>query len=218
LPPNHVVPSTRWFGVAVDWTDGFVARRHGEPLKNVAASVAGVTVRGDVVITRSGLEGGPIYPHSAAIASAVQQGSPSLVLDLWPDVAPSATMQRLERRRSKDSATTWLRRAGLTALQVDLLREVTHNRLPAETADMAALIRAVPVAVQSLMPIDRAISSAGGVRFDELTTDFMLSRLPGVFAAGEMLDWEAPTGGYLLQACFSTGRAAGLGAVQHALG
>ncbi len=196
-------------GVLVDWTDGFRSRREGEPLKNIAASCAARFGRGDLMITASGLEGGPVYALSRPIAEAVTSGGTSLELDLMPDLDAGAVSARLERRRPKDSSSTWLRRAGLAPLEIDLLREVTSNNLPPDVDAMTRLIRSAPVPVRGLAPIDRAISSAGGVSPVGITVDFMVREVPGLFIAGEMLDWDAPTGGYLLQACFSTGRAAG---------
>lgn len=202
-------------GVGVHWTPVFVGRFAGTPLKNVAVGVAGTDAfgRGDAMVTGTGLEGGPVYAVGAAIREALDAGSCSLNVDLVPDRSIVDLSQRLAAiRRPKDSIATWLRRAGIDAAAVGLAREVTGNRLPADAEAMAALLKAVPVPVAAMMPIDRAISTAGGVAFDEVDEAFMLRRMPGVFVVGEMLDWEAPTGGYLLQATFSTAVAAGRGA------
>lgn len=201
-------------GVRVAWTPDFVERHHGQPLKNVAVSVLsepdGQVVRGDPVVTRGGLEGGPIYAVSAAVRDALDRhGVCELALDLHPDQSEQQIAQRLARRRPKDSTTNWLRRAlGLSPTTIGLLREATANRLPTDAAEMASLVKQAIVRVVDTMPIDRAISTAGGVSFSEVDDSLMLLRHPGTFVAGEMLDWEAPTGGYLLQACFSTGVAA----------
>jgi uncharacterized flavoprotein (TIGR03862 family) len=201
-------------GLRVDWTDELAGRFAGVPLKNVALSVAGVSVRGDAMITRSGLEGGPVYAHSAAVRNELDRsGSCTVVVDLQPDLTSDALVHRLARRRPKDSLSTTLRRAGFSPVAVSVLREVTHNQVPTDPDELAGLAKAVPVEVHATMPIERAISSAGGIAFEEVDDAFMLRRMPGTFIAGEMLDWEAPTGGYLLQASFSTAVAAAQGAL-----
>lgn len=198
-------------GVEVGWTERFTDAFAGTPLKNVSLSVsggaaAGVVVRGDVIVTGRGLEGGPVYALTAALRDQMRNGDPAVVFDLQPDLDHDALTDRLtRRRRPKDSLTTWARRSGVAPVALSLLREVTANKVPNKPAELAALLKAAPVPVVALAPIDRAISSAGGVVFDEVDAALMLRRLPGTFVAGEMLDWEAPTGGYLLQACFSTG-------------
>lgn len=208
-------------GVDVPWTAEFAARFAGTPVKNVAVSTGadpiGVDpVRGDPVVTTTGLEGGPIYAQSTALRAALagDAAGATLVIDLQPDLTVEALTRRLvERKRAKDSRSTWLRRAGFAPVAVGLLREATGNELPTDPGRMAGLAKHVRVAVSALMPIDRAISTAGGVSFDEIDDRLMLTRLPGCFVAGEMLDWEAVTGGYLLQGSFSTGVAAARGAL-----
>ncbi len=202
-------------GVVVAWSGDFVERFAGVPLKNVAISVGDVRVRGDAMVTELGLEGGPVYAHSAAIRTFLEHNAVGDVLiDLHPDMSVSGLAERLaKRRRPKDSRSTWLRRCGLDQVSVALMRQAVGAAIPLDALDLAGLVKAVPVQVESLMPIDRAISTAGGVAFSALDESFMVRRLPGVFLAGEMLDWEAPTGGYLLQASFSTGVAAARGAV-----
>lgn len=201
-------------GVRIGWTAVFAERFAGVPLKNVSLGVAGRSTRGDAMVTETGLEGGPVYAHSRAIRAAIDRdGRCRLTLDLHPDLAAGRLADRLrDRRRSKDSTSTWLRRAGMAKVSVALLREVTHNRIPDDAGELARLAKAVPVEVRALMPIERAISTAGGVTFDEVDDSLMLRRVPGVFIAGEMLDWEAPTGGYLLQASLSTAVMAANGA------
>ncbi|CAN5519170.1 hypothetical protein BH23ACT3_BH23ACT3_23190 [soil metagenome] len=202
-------------GLVVGWSPAFAQRFAGVPLKNVAVSFGGASVRGDAMITSRGLEGGPVYDRSAAIRDAVERGGSCTVhLDLHPDLRVEQVADRLARRRPKDSTTTWIRRAtGLDPAAVGILREVTANDLPAEPAVLAELVKAAPVRVVDVMPLDRAISTAGGIGVAEIDHSLMLRRLPGTFVAGEMLDWEAPTGGYLLQAAFSTAVAAARGAV-----
>jgi len=205
-------------GVCVGWTDTFADRFAGAPLKNVSVAVRGQRgpqVRGDAMLTRTGLEGGPVYAIGAAIRDALDaDGRCVLEVDLRPDLEPDQLADRLRHRRPKDSGSTWLRRSiGLDPVATALLRESTGGALPSDPAVTAALVKAVPVVVTSTMPIDRAISTAGGIAWSEVDDSLMLRRLPGSFVAGEMLDWEAPTGGYLLQASFSTGVVAAQGAL-----
>ena len=207
-------------GFAVDWSDVFRQRFEGAPLKGIALSLGERSVRGEAVITRDGIEGGAVYALSAELRDAVlAAGSATLLVALRPDVAPGDLVKRLSAPRGKQTFSNWLRKAAqLSPVAIGLLQEaaiassVPLAALPAE--QLAGLINAVPVRLTGVAPIARAISSAGGVPFDELDADFMLRRLPGVFVAGEMLDWEAPTGGYLLQACFATGVAAGKGVLK----
>ena len=202
-------------GVRIRWTQHFAERFAGVPLKNVAVSVHGAAIRGDAMITTDGLEGGPIYSHSAAIREALDRDGRCVVsVDLQPDLTADQLIDRLGKRRPKDSTATFLHRTiGLKPASASLLRESTGNRIPTDRAGLAALVKSASLVIDSTMPIARAISSAGGVDLAEVDDSFMLRRLPGTFAAGEMLDWEAPTGGYLLQACFSTGVAAARGAL-----
>ena len=200
-------------GVLVPWSDVFLERFEGEPVKNVTVSVAGETHRGEIVITRQGLEGGPIYAASRAVRRELGRTGPCRIrLDLAPDLPLARLGDRLEPRRPKETETRHLRRAGLAPVAIGLVREATANRLPGSPGEMAALVKRAPIEIAALAPIERAISTAGGVSFAAIDDDFMLRDVPGVFVAGEMLDWDAPTGGYLLQACFATGAAAGVGA------
>ncbi len=207
-------------GVVVSWGSAFVEQFAGTPIKNVAVEVVDATdgagpVRGDVMVTTLGLEGGPVYAHSPSIREQLDRvGAATVSVDLQPDLEERHLAARLERRRPKDSLTTALRRTvGLHPVAVNLLREATANHMPTEARSLAALIKAVPIRVADLMPIDRAISSAGGVLLDAVDDGLMLRSIAGNFVAGEMLDWEAPTGGYLLQASFSTAVAAAHGAI-----
>ena len=176
------------------------------------------------MITREGIEGGAVYALSAELRDAIlASGQATLHIALRPDVASDDLVTRLSAPRGKQTLSNWLRKAAaLSPVAIGLLQEAAINSrtplasLPVEK--LAALINAVPIQLTGIAWIARAISSAGGVAFDELDADFMLRRLPGVFAAGEMLDWEAPTGGYLLQACFATGVAAGRGALKCLVG
>jgi uncharacterized flavoprotein (TIGR03862 family) len=207
-------------GFTVNWSDIFRDRFEGAPLKGIALSFAGRSVRGEAVVTRDGIEGGAIYALSAELREAVlTSGQATLHIALRPDISAGDLIKRLSVPRGKQTLSNWLRKAAqLPPVGIGLLQEAAVRSgtplasLPAE--ELAAGINAVPVQLTGIASITRAISSAGGVAFDELDADFMLRRLPGVFAAGEMLDWEAPTGGYLLQACFATGAAAGRGVLK----
>jgi uncharacterized flavoprotein (TIGR03862 family) len=205
-------------GVHVAWTDAFADRFEGKPLKNVGLTVRasrGQPVRGDAMVTRTGIEGGPVYASGPAIRDALDADGPCVLeVDLRPDLTVDQLADRLRHRRPKDSGSTWLRRSiGLDPVAIALVRESSGGALPTEAAVMAELIKAVPVVVTATMPIERAISTAGGIAWSEVDESLMLRRLPGTFVAGEMLDWEAPTGGYLLQASFSTGVVAADGAL-----
>jgi uncharacterized flavoprotein (TIGR03862 family) len=199
-------------GVDIAWSPGFAARFAGAALKTVGLTFRGQTLRGDLVVTSYGLEGGAVYALGPALRAALaHDGAADLALDLRPDTALSALAQRLVRAMGKGrSRANALRQAGLSPLALGLLREATEA-LPQEPPALAALVKAVPLRVTGQQGLARAISSAGGIALDELDDRLMLERLPGVFACGEMLDWEAPTGGYLLQACLATGRAAAEG-------
>ncbi len=199
-------------GFRVAWSDGLRSRFAGAPLKRIAATFAGRTARGEAVVTADGIEGGAIYAVGAALRDAIAEAGPStLHLDLRPDLERAALAARLAGRGGGESMATVLRKAaGLPPVAIGLVQEALHRG--AARDDVAGLIKALPLLATAPQPLARAISTAGGIAFDELDDAFMLRRLPGVFAAGEMLDWEAPTGGYLLQAALGTGRAAGLGA------
>ncbi|MGE0009017.1 MAG: NAD(P)/FAD-dependent oxidoreductase [Parvibaculaceae bacterium] len=192
---NPFIPAN--CGVTIPWSPHFRERFAGTPLKRIAATSAGRTVRGEAVITAAGLEGGVIY----ALGPELRR-SGKLALDLRPDVALAALEERLARPKGKSSQSTWLRKtAGLAPAAVALLREAG---VPAT----AGALKALPLTVTGTDGLARAISSAGGVALSEIDRNFELRAWPGVHAVGEMLDWEAPTGGYLLQACFSTAVAA----------
>ena len=196
--------------VRVDWSRQMRTKFDGVPVKNAVFRAGGVTARGDAVVTEDGLLGGPIYGVSASIRS---MSSPEVMIDLHPDLDHAGLTDRLSKRRKGASATSWLASAGVAPVAVALVREVTGNQIPNEPEALARLLKALRLPVDGLAPIERAISTAGGVRLNNLDDRFMVVDRPGVFVAGEMLDWEAPTGGYLLQACFSTGVAAAHGAL-----
>ena len=204
-------PSNMGFDVA--WSPVFADRFAGQPLKKVALSHGGRTARGEAMIAGYGLEGGAIYALSAALRETIaRDGAAELVVDLRPDLDEAALAARLARPRGKDSVTNWLRKAaGLSPAAVGLLREIP-GEVPTGADKLAKRIKAVRLRLAGAQGLARAISSAGGVRLDQVDDRLMLKALPGVFVAGEMLDWEAPTGGYLLQACFASGVVAGDGA------
>jgi uncharacterized flavoprotein (TIGR03862 family) len=217
-------------GVRVAWSDVMRTRFAGQPLKRIALTLRGEsahddkvheTVRGEAMISMEGLEGGAVYAQSASIRNELAtKGTATLVVDLRPDASDDELKVRLAKPRGKQSLATYLRKAlALDPVAIGVLQEAAHaagtplGALPPD--DLARLIKAVPIRATAMAPIDRAISTAGGISFDDIDETFMLRPRPGTFAAGEMLDWEAPTGGYLLQACFATGRAAALGALAY---
>jgi uncharacterized flavoprotein (TIGR03862 family) len=202
-------------GFTVSWSEVFRSRFEGEPLKRIALAFDGLNVRGEAVVTHDGIEGGAVYALSAPLREAVlRQGCALLFVDLRPDLTVEALAERLAAPRARQSTSTFLRKAAaLSPPAIALVREGAGGALPSEPAALAGLIKAVPVRLTGLCPLARAISTAGGVSLDAVDEGLMLRAVPGVFVAGEMLDWEAPTGGYLLQATFATGRAAALGAL-----
>ena len=200
-------------GFRVDWSPHFRARFAGRPLKRLAIRFGPDTVRGEAMISETGIEGGVIYALSARLRDAIEaDGAATISLDLRPDLSRTALEDRLGGpRRSQSLANTLRKQAGLAPEAIGLVQEALHGGASADA--LPGLIKALPVRLVAAAPIARAISSAGGVREDALDGSLMLVDYPGVFAAGEMLDWEAPTGGYLLQACFSSGVAAAKGAL-----
>jgi hypothetical protein len=206
-------------GFLVDWSEIFRSRFEGQPLKRIALSFGGRSVRGEAVITNAGLQGGGLYALSDILREAIAAaGHAVLQIDLCPDRSAAALEQKLSAPRRKQSLANVLRRLGFSPAAIGLLREAAAAASPPLSeltpAALAGLIKAVPIRLVGIEPIARAISTAGGISFAEIDESFMLRRRPGTFAAGEMLDWEAPTGGYLLQACLATGAAAGRAALQ----
>ncbi len=196
-------------GVHTQWSDIFRTRFAGTPVKRIALRMGDAQAYGEMMVTERGLEGGAIYALSAALRTALTAGDAKLLIDLKPDLAESEIAQRLARARKGETLTNILRKnAALSPVQTGLLREAAGRDLPPDPERLAALIKSAPIALTGTASLDRAISTAGGVPFPALTAGYELIALPGMFLAGEMLDWEAPTGGYLLQACFATGAAA----------
>jgi hypothetical protein len=198
-------------GFQVAWSDFVKDRFAGHPLKRIQISCGPKSVLGEAILSSKGLEGGAIYALSAEIRECLERDKTTTInIDLRPQLPINALTQKLQRPKGKQSVTTFLKKAvGLHPAELALLREAGY--LPTSPEELAKRIKAVPVAIQAPYSIDRSISSAGGIGLAEVDSTMMLNKLPGVFVAGEMLDWEAPTGGYLLQACFSTGFAAANG-------
>ena len=202
------------------WSTFFAKKFAGVPVKPVIMTFddhQGLrhTRQGEFVVTAEGMEGTLLYAVSAPLRNTIErQGSASMQLDLVPGREQAALREALDSPRGERSLSEHLRRrAGIHGVKAALLREAVRD-LPKDADALAQLIKALPLTVNAARPIDEAISTAGGIRFEALDEHMMLRALPGVFAAGEMLDWEAPTGGYLLTACFATGRAAGEGALK----
>ncbi|MCV9937975.1 TIGR03862 family flavoprotein [Boseaceae bacterium BT-24-1] len=200
-------------GFSVAWSSLMRERFAGQPLKRIALSFAGQRVLGEAMIDADGIEGGAIYALSGPLREALaRDGAAILTIDLRPDLTEPELVSRLAKRRQGETMSNHLRKAaGLSPVAAAVLREATNGPLPAEPNALAELTKAAPLRLTGMASITRAISTAGGIPTEEIDRDFMLKRLPGVFVAGEMLDWEAPTGGYLLQACFATGVAAAEG-------
>jgi len=207
-------------GFTVGWSEVFRERSAGQPLKRIELTFNGESVRGEAVIAGYGIEGGAIYALSAPLREAIAaSGEAILHIALRPEMTIDQLRKRLEYPRGKDSFSNYLRKVmSLTPTSIGLLHEaaVASSRKLADMtpAALAKLINDIPLRLTGTAPIASAISTAGGIAFDALEPSYMLRAKPGVFAAGEMLDWEAPTGGFLLQASFATGAAAGRGALE----
>ena len=207
-------------GFDVDWSEHFRAKFAGHPVKTVgvvAKSPSGSVMRrmGEFVITETGIEGGVIYAVAPYLREEIKTtGRGTIRLDLAPDREFPRLMKDLSQpRRKKTMATHLQRRAHIEGVKAGLLREVFRKEDFGNPAHLAAAIKSLKLTVLAPRPLDEAISTAGGVSFEALDSRLMIRALPGMFCAGEMLDWEAPTGGYLLTACFASGRVAGAGAV-----
>ncbi|HEX7947145.1 MAG TPA: TIGR03862 family flavoprotein [Phenylobacterium sp.] len=203
-------PANMGFDVA--WSEvmrGFA----GQPLKGVGLRFGELSTRGEAMVTRYGLEGGGLYAMSAALREAIAaHGSATLELDLRPALTTAELTARLSAPRGGHSAANHLRKTlRFSPLETNLLREAHGKDLPTDPAVLAAAIKAAPLRLTGVQPLAQAISTAGGVSLDAMDERLQLRSRPGVFVAGEMLDWEAPTGGYLLQAAFATGLAAAEG-------
>ena len=207
-------------GFDADWSAHFAQRHAGAPLTTVALAVEDVDGRrlvrkGQFVVTAGGIEGSLVYALSAPIRERIaRDGQATVWLDLLPDHTPERVLEEVMHPRGSRSMSSHLQgRLGIKGVKSGLLHECLSRDDYADPVMLARSLKALPVLLRRARPIDEAISSAGGVRFGEVDASGMLRALPGVFVAGEMLDWEAPTGGYLLTACFGSGRAAGQGAL-----
>lgn len=208
-------------GFDVGWTPHFRGRFAGEPVKSVIVSYTDREGRarrqpGEFVVTETGIEGGVIYALSAILRDEIAaKGSASLQLDLAPDRSADRLVKELAHARGRRSVSGHLQsRSGLKGVKVGLLREFIPPQDFADASRLVAAIKALPLKLAAPRPLAEAISTAGGVAFEALDEHLMINALPGIFCAGEMLDWEAPTGGYLLTACFATGHAAGAAALR----
>ena len=205
-------------GAEVAWSAFLGAKVGRTPLKNIGLRVNdGPALRGEVLLTEYGLEGTPVYALTPQLRAALARGGPAvLYLNLKPDLTAEALLTKLHQRRNGASLPDFLRKIlHLDPLVPTLLREVQPEVASLDTAGLAELLTAVPIPVTGLRPLDEAISTAGGVAFSAVDEHLMLRQRPGPFVAGEMLDWEAPTGGYLLQGCFSTGAWVAQGVARH---
>jgi uncharacterized flavoprotein (TIGR03862 family) len=214
LPGIEIVPlKPANCGFQVSWSEIFRNQHAGAPLKRIALTFNGEVLRGEAVITAQGLEGGAIYALSAKLRETIaRDGAAKLFIDLRPDLSLDELSQKLDGPRRGATLSNFLRKsANLPPVGIGLVQEALHGG--ADKTQLSALVKAVPLRLTAPFPLARAISTAGGIARHELDDGLMLRRRPGVFVAGEMLDWEAPTGGYLLQACFATGLAAGRGVI-----
>ncbi|MEH6477973.1 MAG: TIGR03862 family flavoprotein [Sneathiella sp.] len=200
-------------GFNVSWSHYLSDKFAGQPLKNIEISLDDETSHGDLIVTNYGLEGGTIYSISRAINVALATNNAATIyLDLKPNLSMDQIALKLSQSRKKQSLSNFLRKQlKLTALEIGLIHELCDKRDVQDVKLLANKIKALPIEIQSARPIDRAISTMGGIKTSEFDEHLMLKKQPGWFAAGEMIDWDAPTGGYLLQACFSTGVAAANG-------
>jgi uncharacterized flavoprotein (TIGR03862 family) len=208
-------------GFEVPWSEYFRSRCAGQAVKSVAVTCTDIDgsvlhKQGEFVISEYGVEGSLIYALSAALRDTIaERGSARIMLDLMPDWSAQRVLAEVARPRGARSLSSHLQsRLSLTGVKAGLLRELVMPAEFKEASRLAERIKALPLTLQAPRPLDEAISSAGGVKFEALDADLMVRAVPGLFCAGEMLDWEAPTGGYLLTACFAAGRAAGLGALE----
>jgi uncharacterized flavoprotein (TIGR03862 family) len=203
-------------GFDVAWSPHFRERYEGHPLKSVVLSFGPFRQQGEFIITREGVEGGLIYSASALLRDEVDAGGRAvMVLDLAPDRSHEWIAERLSRPRGSRTMASHLEKAvGIKGVKAGLLREFVSKEDFMSIEPLAHFIKNLPIPLIATRPLDEAISSAGGVRFESLDEDLMLKSMPGVFCAGEMLDWEAPTGGYLLTACFASGYTAGKGVLK----
>ena len=204
-------------GFDVTWSDHFREKYEGHPIKSVVLSFGEFQGQGEFIVTKEGVEGGLIYSASAFIRDEIYaNGTATVLLDLKPDRTLDWLTEKLSRPRGSRSLASYLEKTlGIKGVKAGLLREFVSKEDFTDAKRLAEFIKALPVPFAAPRPLDEAISTAGGVTFEALDENLMLKNLPGIFCAGEMLDWEAPTGGYLLTACFSSGVAAGNGVLKY---
>ncbi len=209
-------PSNCGFDAVGGWTPLFSERHAGQPFKSVAISFGGQRRKGEFVATTSGVEGSLVYAFSADLREAIaREGQATFLLDLLPDRSEADVLREVAHSRGSRSLSSHLKgRLGLDGIKMAILHERLSREAMHQSAQLAAAIKALPISLAAPRPIDEAISSAGGVSWDALDASLMLRDRPAVFCAGEMLDWEAPTGGYLLSASMASGRVAGEGAAR----
>jgi uncharacterized flavoprotein (TIGR03862 family) len=207
-------PSNCGFDVA--WSSVFKEKFDGHPIKSVVLTFESFHQQGEFIVTKEGVEGSLVYAASAWMRDALaSKGAAVMSLDLAPDKTEAQLLEKLSKPRGSRSMASHLEKTvGMKGVKAGLLREFVPKDEFADSARLAFYIKHLPVPLTATRPLDEAISSAGGVTFESLDEGLMLKVMPGVFCAGEMLDWEAPTGGYLLTACFASGRAAGNGALK----
>lgn len=213
---SDLQPANSGFDVRGGWSEYFSQRFAGQPFKSVAIRFGPFHRQGEFVATATGIEGSLVYAVSALLRDEIAaRGSARLEIDLLPARTPEHVLREVSHPRGSRSLATHLKsRLGLDGIKLALLHEVLPREALADPARLASAIKRVPLVVTAARPVDEAISTAGGVRMDALDEHLMLRGVPGVFCAGEMLDWEAPTGGYLLTACLASGRVAGVGVLE----
>jgi len=201
-------------GFLCDWSEHFSTRFAGEPVKNVLLSAGDQQAKGDFIVSKDGIEGGVVYSLSAPLRDNIElAGSATVMIDLVPDRSAERLIRAFSKPRGKKSFATYIKRAaGLSGVKAGLLRECLPEAVFGKPAHLARAIKALRLKLVAPRPVAEAISSAGGVAFTSVDENLMLHALPGTFCAGEMLDWEAPTGGYLLTACLAQGKQAGVAA------
>jgi uncharacterized flavoprotein (TIGR03862 family) len=192
----------------VNWNNDFIKKYAGSALKNAEFSCGALVRKGEAILTEFGIEGSGVYPLSGAVRKALsEQGAAKLSIDLKPDLSPEDIKARLENRGKLSVKNVLEKKLNLTPVQIELLKLHTSKEDYNDPERLALAIKQVTLTVCGLPPIDEAISTVGGIRIEELSEHLELKKMPGHYVIGEMIDWDAPTGGYLLQACFSMGYA-----------
>ena len=203
-------------GFNVNWSNIFLSKYSGAPVKSCSVSVNGFNKRGDFIITDYGLEGGVIYTHSRRILNEMREKQRAIIsIDLIPEKTYDEIFSLVSKEKGKNTLTNHLRKnLNLSGVRASLLREFISPEKLKSAADLTKSIKELQIPIYQSQSIDRAISSAGGICFDAIDSNLMIKKMPGFFVTGEMLDWDAPTGGYLLTACFALGRGVATGALQ----